>query len=180
MQGPVFPLRSPERVYVTKVRVMEMKRLFFIIGILLLSAPLVWAGERGPIHPGPRDKCPVCGMFVAKYPDFLAQIISKDGTYTVFDGGKDMMKYCFNLQKYNPTKGHADIDAIYVTDYYRLEFVNGFTALYVSGSDIYGPMGRELIPFEKKPEAEEFIRDHKGRSLHTFGDIDKPLVEDLD
>jgi len=28
-------------------------------------------------------------------------------------------------------------------------------------SDVYGPMGRELIPFEKMKDAEEFMTDHK-------------------
>jgi nitrous oxide reductase accessory protein NosL len=35
------------------------------------------------------------------------------------------------------------------------------SAYYVLGSDIYGPMGRELIPFEKEADAKEFIKDHQ-------------------
>ena len=59
-------------------------------------------------------------MFVAKYPDFLAEIIFKDGSTFFFDGTKDMFKYYFNLKKYNPSKKLEDIDSIYVTDYYSL------------------------------------------------------------
>jgi hypothetical protein len=82
-------------------------------------------------------------MFVAKYPDFLAEIVFKDGSYAVFDGVKDMFKYYFNLQKYNSKKKTSDIESLYVTDYYRMTFVDGFTAHYVAGSDVLGPMGND-------------------------------------
>src|SRR5512139_1628637 len=113
-----------------------------------LTLSLSYGGERKPIKPTPKDKCPVCGMFVAKYPDFLAEIIFKDGSTFFFDGTKDMFKYYFNLKKYNPSKKLEDIDSIYVTDYYNLILIDGFKAYYVVGSDVYGPMGRELISFE--------------------------------
>ena len=48
-------------------------------------------------------------MFVAKYPDWLAQIIFKDGTTFFFDGTKDMFKFYFNLQRYSPKKKVEDI-----------------------------------------------------------------------
>ena len=59
-------------------------------------------------------------MFVAKYPDFLAEIVFKDGSYAVFDGPKDMFKYYMNLPVYNASKKQDDIEAVYVTDYYPL------------------------------------------------------------
>lgn len=119
-------------------------------------------------------------MFVYKYPDFIAEIIFKDGSYAVFDGAKDMFKYYFNLKKYNPKKRVLDIGSLYVTDYYTLAPVDGFKAYYVLGSDIYGPMGRELIPFEKEADAKEFLKDHKGKSIHGFKDITYEIIKSLD
>ncbi len=138
------------------------------------------AGERAPVTPTAKDKCPVCGMFVAKYPDFAAQIIFKDGSYAVFDGVKDMFKYYFNLTKYDPSKKAADIDSIHVTDYYDLKWIDGYKAFYVEGSDVYGPMGREIIPFEKKAGAEQFMTDHIGKSLLTFEEITYDVIKKLD
>ena len=43
----------------------------------------------------------LAGFFVAKYPDWQAQAIFKDGSHAHFDGAKDMFKYLFNLKKYN-------------------------------------------------------------------------------
>ena len=119
-------------------------------------------------------------MFVAKYPDFLAEILFKDGTYAVFDGAKDMFKYYFNLKKYNPKKRREDIDSIHVTDYYNLTFIDGYQALYVVGSNVFGPMGKELIPLGKDGDAKEFMKDHKGQSTLRFKEIKYETVKALD
>ena len=157
-----------------------MKHFSITILLILLVISPATAGEKKPIKPTPKDKCPVCGMFVAKYSDFLAEIIYKDGSYAVFDGTKDMFKYYFNLKRYNPTKKLGDIDSIYVTDYYNLTLMDGYQAFYVIGSDIYGPMGRELISLEKEADAKEFVKDHKGQSILRFKGITYQIIKGLD
>jgi nitrous oxide reductase accessory protein NosL len=157
-----------------------MKYLLAAVLAVSLVASAAMAGEKKPVRPKADDKCPVCGMFVAKYPDFLAQIIFKDGSYALFDGTKDMAKYYFNLAKYNPSKKVSDIDSIYVTDYYQLELTDGMSALYVVGSDVYGPMGKELIPIAKKDDAEEFMLDHGGDSLLQWKEITPDILKPLD
>lgn len=91
-----------------------------------------------------------------------------------------MLKYYFNLNKYNPRKAQADIRSIFVKDYYAVEFIDGRKAFYVSASDIYGPMGKELIPFEKEAQAQEFLKDHKGKAVLKFGEIDPAVIKGLD
>ena len=144
---------------------------------LVLSAV---AAQVNPVKPLPKDKCPVCGMFVAKYPDFIAEFIFSDGSYAVFDGAKDMFKDYLNLKKYHPSKAASDIQTIFVTDYYTLTLINGHEAFYVLGSDVYGPMGRELIPFEKEADAKEFMKDHKGKAILRFKDITLEIIKPLD
>jgi len=138
------------------------------------------AGAPGPIAPKPADKCPVCGMFVAKYPDWIAQAIYRDGSYAVFDGAKDLFRYLFNLPTYAPTKRAADIAALYVTDYYSLAVIDGKDAWYVSGSDVLGPMGRELIPLAAEKEARQFMVDHKGKRLLRFGEVTADVLKGLE
>ena len=151
--------------------------LLCLILTLTLTAP---AAEKKPVKPSEKDKCPVCGMFVAKYPDFLAEVLFKDGSYAVFDGTKDMFNYYLALEKYNPSKKRSDIEALYVTDYYSLSLTDGFKAYYVAGSDIYGPMGKELIPFEKEDDAKVFRKDHKGKSIFRFSDITNDVMKTLE
>jgi len=137
-------------------------------------------GEDKHIKPSPKDKCPVCGMFVAKYPDFLTEILFKNGTYVFFDGTKDLFKYYFNLEKYDPSKTISQIDRIYVTEYYSLDLIDGYEAYYVIGSDIYGPMGKELIPLANEEDAKTFLADHMGKSILRFSEITQDLIEGLD
>ena len=119
-------------------------------------------------------------MFVAKYPDFIARIVFQDGSYAFFDGVKDMMKYYFNLAAYNPAKKAADIASVAVTDYYSLKSTDGKQAYYVVGSDVYGPMGRELIPFKEEKAAKEFLKDHNGKTILQFQNIKPDVIKSLD
>jgi len=153
--------------------------LIFIAAFIVGTSP-AFADNLKPQKAGPRDKCPVCGMFVAKFPDFAAQIKFQDGPIFHFDGAKDMFKYYLNLPRYAPGKKPADISALFVTNYYDLTLVDGLTAYYVPGSDVYGPMGRELIPFARESEARDFVKDHKGKSIIRFRDVTPALLRALD
>ncbi len=126
------------------------------------------------------DRCPVCGMFVYKYPKWVAQIIFKDGTSYFYDGAKDMFKHIFDTAKYTAGKKAEDIKAIYVTDYYEVELVDAKSAFYVLGSDVLGPMGHELLPFKDQESAQEFLEDHKGKSIIRFQDVTPAIIESLD
>ena len=88
-----------------------MKRFITALLIGLIISSLAVSAENQPLKPSKKDKCPVCGMFVYKYPDWVGQIIFKDGATSFFDGAKDLFKYYFNLQKYNPEKSTKDIAA---------------------------------------------------------------------
>ncbi len=126
-----------------------------------------------------QDKCPVCGMFVAKYPDFACQILFKDGSRAVFDGAKDMFSYYLDMARYAQGHKSDQILAVYVTDYYSLRYVDGRTAWYAVGSDVYGPMGNELVPFGKESDAREFMKDHKGKRLLRFSEVNLALIKSL-
>lgn len=151
-----------------------------LVILVVMSAGTALGIDPTPSVPSSREKCPVCGMFVAKYRDWLAQVVFKDGAVFFFDGPKDMFKFYHNVNRYSPKRKISDISAVYVTDYYNLVPINGFTAFYVVGSDIYGPMGRELIPFSKSAEAIEFKKDHKGKLVLTFKDVTPAVIKDLD
>ncbi len=165
---------GPERI--------RFRRNALAVAVLLaaLLAGTAGTAEHRPVPPSDRDKCPVCGMFVAKYPDFVAEAVYRDGAYAVFDGAKDLFKYLLALPAYAPSRRPSDIVAVYVTDYYSLAFIDGKRALYVIGSDVHGPMGRELIPFAVEAEAREFMADHKGKRLLRFEEVTADILKGLD
>ena len=124
-----------------------------------------------------KEKCPVCGMFVAKYPKWVGLIIVGEKKY-YFDGAKDMMKfYIFDADfPYDRRK----IQTMKVTDFYTLEGIPAKEAFYVIGSDVYGPMGNELIPFKTQEAAKNFMNDHRGEEIVHFDKITAKMVMALD
>jgi nitrous oxide reductase accessory protein NosL len=119
-------------------------------------------------------------MFVYKYPDWVGQVIFKNGSVDYFDGAKDLFKYYFDLKKYNPKRSKTDIQAIYVSEYYNMEPLDAKEAYFVIGSDVYGPMGRELIPLATEADAEAFRKDHKGKRILRFQEVTPKVLEKLD
>ena len=138
----------------------------------------LYAADKSKMIEIPKDaKCPVCGMFVAKYPKWAAQIELKNGHNHYFDGVKDMMKFYFNPLKYEHSHAKDDIVKINATDYYSLELIDAKKAFYVLGSNVYGPMGEELIPFKNEDEAKKFMLDHFGKKVVGFDEIKEEMVK---
>jgi nitrous oxide reductase accessory protein NosL len=122
-------------------------------------------------------KCPVCGMFVSKYPKWAA-MIDINGHKHYFDGVKDMMKYyIFDADfPYDRKK----ITQIEVTDFYTLEAIPARFAWFVYDSELFGPMGRELVPFSTEEAAKNFTKDHGGKKIVRFKEITPKMVMALD
>jgi len=116
-------------------------------------------------------KCPVCGMLVGKNPNWAAMIEVQGGESLYFDGVKDLMKYYFQKGK--------SFDKIYATDYYKLHKIDAKSAFFVLGSDVLGPMGDELIAFDSKSAAKTFAKDHGGKSVLKFNEIQESVIEGL-
>jgi copper chaperone NosL len=168
--------------YIISVRVRKGASLFRpVLSILLLICITSFAfGGPQPPKPGARDRCVVCGMFVEKYPDFLARAITRDGRTFFFDGPKDLFRFLLDPGRYVPAGPAPVIDAVFVTDYYHLAVIDARTAYYVNGSDVHGPMGRELIPFKKEAEAKEFLRDHHAKAILRQNDITARVLQELE
>ena len=152
--------------------------LLIIFTELFLFAPILSANDEAIDTVSSQERCPVCGMFVVKYPNWLAQIQYDDLEQTkFFDGVKDMMVFYFDPERYEGPP--VESINIYVKDYYSLKWFMAKDAYYVVGSDVYGPMGHELIPFESKGAADSFLKDHHGKKILTFGEITQELINSL-
>lgn len=150
--------------------------LFFVAVWPILFLATAGAAPLDEIPPDTR--CPVCGMFVAKYDVWVTQIRYDDSAILSFDGMKDMMAYYHNPAAYNG-QDQSKISEIWAKDYYSLKWLDGRQAFFVLGSDVHGPMGHELIPFSSKTAAESFLTDHHGQRILLFDEITVELVEQL-
>jgi nitrous oxide reductase accessory protein NosL len=161
--------------------------MFFHRKLLFIALFLTIILTCGALHadntippPTAKDKCPVCGMFVSSYKEWLAALRLHNGSIKYFDGPKDLSTFYLNPGRYAPSAKQADITAVIVTDYYSLRKIDGRTAYFVIGSDVLGPMGKELIPFAKKSDAQAFLTDHKGKKIIGFKEITPAVLKSLE
>ena len=129
----------------------------------------------GKIEVSKKDKCPICGMFVYKYPKWVA-MLEVDGKKVYFDGSKDMFKYIVeNREKIDNKK-------VFVTDYFSGKKIDALFANFVYGSNVYGPMGNEFVPFYSIKDANSFKKDHYGMAVYGFLQIieDKEIMRDIE
>lgn len=153
---------------------MKLLTLMIIAVLPTVFAGLSLAEPETTIQP--KERCPVCGMFVSKYRPWLAQLRYDDGKTYMFDGVKDMLAYYFEPDKYGGQEGTAEV---YVTDYYTQRWIDGRQAYYVVGSDTLGPMGHEFIPLDSQKAAVSFKQDHKGKTVFRFEEISLDMVNRL-
>jgi copper chaperone NosL len=152
---------------------------FFASGFttLLLAGTGTAPNPTGSI---PKGNCTVCGMFVANFPDWAACVTFKDGTQAWFDGPKDLFTYLLNLKRYAPKRSAADLTAVQVRDYYALKLIDARKAFFVLGSDVMGPMGKELVPFATESAGRDFLRDHRGQRILAFQEITPDAMKGLE
>ncbi len=143
-------------------------RLVFTSVLLctLISSTLAFAAT--PPLPGKEDRCAVCGMFVAPFPQWVAVIELNDGRRFYFDGPKDMFICLFDLPSYLPGVTATQVTGVYVTEYYSTRLLPATDVLFVTGSNVLGPMGQELVPVLGEEAAATFMRDHAGQQLMRF------------
>ncbi|QFY43077.1 nitrous oxide reductase accessory protein NosL [Candidatus Methylospira mobilis] len=153
-----------------------MRSLAFLVAFF--TSAVLLAAE--PPKPDTKSLCPVCGMLVAKYPNWVATVVWKNGHAHHFDGAKDMFKFLYDLARYAPGHKREEISAIYVTEFYSLERIDAKKALFVTGSDVLGPMGHELVPLATPEDAADFMKDHKGKRMLRFDQVTADVPVGLD
>ena len=138
--------------------------------LILFLASYLTAGlaEEQTVEIKKTDRCPVCGMFVYKYPKWVAQIYFQDGSSYFYDGAKDMFKHIFDTGKYTPGKTSDNIKAIFVTDYYEVELIEAKSAFYVVGSDVLGRWDMSCYLSKTRNPRRSFWKTIKANQLYDF------------
>lgn len=124
-------------------------------------------------------RCPVCGMFPARSPDWAAQVIFANGDAQFFDSPLSLFMYLADVPRYSPGRSAREIVARYVTDVSSKTWTDASSAFYVHGSTARGPMRAGNLPaFASQAAARQFAAQRGGTVL-AFGAIDPALVEQL-
>lgn len=148
--------------------------------LCLLMFAFAWAAAGLPAPPGPKDRCAVCGMFVARTPQWVATLTFRGGGAAFFDGPKDLFRFYLGGAHDAKGKTAADVEELWVTEYYSAKPLRAREALYALGSDVVGPMGPELVPLRDRAQADAFRKDHKATAVVSFGEVTAALLSKLE
>ncbi|MCK6405655.1 MAG: nitrous oxide reductase accessory protein NosL [Rhodocyclaceae bacterium] len=109
------------------------------------------------------QRCPVCGMYPALFPKWMAQIVFLDQEMIAFDSPMEMLRYLHDLPRYDKGRTAADIGRIYVSDYMGGGWLRAEQAVFVAGSRALDPMREADYPaFASREAAEAFTRTEGG------------------
>lgn len=147
---------------------MKWRTLLALAALVALSLATVPAFATDFVPPDENARCPVCGMFVSPYPNWASSVVLRDGTRVYFDGPKDLFQYVLDPGRFRPQTTIADIAAVFVTEYYTVAPVAAGDVFFIAGSDVLGPMGKELVPVAGADAARTFMRDHGGNRVLRF------------
>ncbi|MCU6712009.1 nitrous oxide reductase accessory protein NosL [Paenibacillus sp. J5C_2022] len=109
------------------------------------------------------DRCAICNMAV-KDDQYATQIITTDGQSLKFD---DIG--CMNTWK--KENGTATIGASFVRDYNSKQWLNYEKAYYVYDQSLKTPMAYGIVSFEKKEDAESFVKEQGMGKLMTAEEL---------
>lgn len=156
------------------------KRLILTIvsAAMLLACGLALAAAPEPQTITEKTSCAACGMYPHRYPQWQSQVIFTDGTMAAFDGCKCMFRFLLNMQKFAPEHHPEQVAAIWVKDFKTGKWLDGKTAQYVIDSKEMGPMGKELIPFASRADAEEFQKANGG-AIEPYANISMATIKPL-
>jgi nitrous oxide reductase accessory protein NosL len=121
------------------------------------------------VEPRSDDRCAVCEMFPSRYPKNKCQIHGKDGKIYHFCSTQCMFTFLNDpVPQANP--GFSP-HLVWVIEFNSGRWISGRSAYYIVGAkDVYGPMGFEALPFDRKSDAVSFAGPVGGDIL-LFGEV---------
>ena len=152
-----------------------------------------------PISLDQGDQCEVCGMIIPNHPGPTAEIFYADETPSGhpnparFDSTWEAFQYDFERRNQGWTR-----QVFYVTDYSAVDyelttdagdtlisthvvaaaFADATDVTFVAGSEVKGAMGRDLIGFSERADAESFQSEHGG-TLVAFDEVTEGTIAEL-
>jgi nitrous oxide reductase accessory protein NosL len=142
------------------------------------------------------DACEVCGMIIPNHPGPSVEIFYRDQRPS---GHENPARFCSTWEAFEyDFERDWTVEAFYVTDYSAVDwslstaggdqllsrhpeasaFVDAESVTFVVGSDVKGAMGRDLIGFSNRADAEAFRDDYRG-SLSAFNDVTSETIAGL-
>lgn len=115
------------------------------------------------------ERCSNCGMLVDPKSAFRTEVVEAAPAHgsAAFDSPKCALSAV--LAKRSP-------GVLRVQEFYSRAVVDGSSVRFVSGSDVEGPMGPDLIPVSPE-KTDKFMSDHHGKHAYRFEEITAEILK---
>lgn len=124
-------------------------------------------------------RCPVCGMYPARFPRWAAQSIFRDGAAHYFDSPIDLFVFLQKIDRYDSRYALNEVAVSFVTDFETGQWIEAQDAFFVHGSSAFGPMRDADLPaFASREAADALTRSRGGRVL-AFTEVTPELIQSL-
>lgn len=131
-------------------------------------------------RPIPADaRCPVCGMYPARFPRWAAQSIFKDGAAHYFDSPINLFVFLQRVDRYNSRYAVDDVAISFVTDFETGQWIEAQDAFFVHGSSAFGPMRDADLPAFASREAADTLTRSRGGKVLAFTEVTPELIQSL-
>lgn len=152
------------------MKIIGQRCLKMILSVVLLATaivgtPIYAADDYAAQQISAQQRCPVCGMYPARYPTWAVQVVFKDRSMAALESPAELFRFLRDMKKYDAQHTVSDIARIYATDYAQPAWIDAKQAFYVRGSKVKGPMGGDLPAFADKSAAEAFARKSGGNVM---------------
>ena len=141
-----------------------MHRRAFLLAIV--ASPLACKAKGRPAG----ERCSFCGMTIDPASAWLTELVMIDGTKTTYDTPRCAMTAW-------RTRG-ALAKSVRVQEFYERAWRDGNEVVFVTGSDVDGPMGPDLVPVSPAKSA-KFMVDHAGARALKLEAITPELLKGL-
>jgi len=125
---------------------------------------------RGQMQIDDGDRCPVCAMLPARNPRFAAAIQRDDGRAYYFCSAGCMLRAWLHPETLLGV-GRDRLRLPLANDYFSGQPIDARQALWISGSDVIGPMGPALVPLAVEAHVAGFRRRHGGRQVFRLEEL---------
>lgn len=151
-----------------------------LLAALVLGQPLAAsAADLSPQYVQRSARCPVCGMYPYRTPQWTAQIVFNDQSASSFDSPVDLFRFLGNMALFDKQHKPADVGAIWVADYDTKAWADAKKAFFVLGSKALGPMNDANLPaFTTREAADAFAKAQGGKVL-AFGEVTREVIKSL-
>ena len=127
-------------------------------------------GAGGEMQISAEDRCPVCAMLPIRYPRFAAAFALSDGRTYYFCSPGCMMNTWLHPDIFLGTPA-TNLERAVVREYLSGETMDARKVLWVSGSDVVGPMGPALVPLKDRAHLDAFRRRHGAKSVFRLDEL---------